>query len=70
MRGENVDPARGLFIKPHLGEQLAQPDRRENEVTGKTKLLKRDEDEVSPDLYDATVLAFARDSQYGLRARS
>ena len=41
MRGENVDPARGLFIKPHLGEQLAQPDRRENEVTGKTKLLKQ-----------------------------
>ena len=75
VRGEAVDPARCLFIDPDIPRldeyltQLSQPKWRENEVTGKTELLKRDEEEASPDLYDSTVLSFARDSENGLRAR-
>ena len=75
MNGEDVNPAKCLFINPYLEglpdlmSQLAQPDWRENPTTGKTELIKRDEDEASPDLYDAAVLSFARDSQYGLQAR-
>ena len=72
--GEEVDPDSCLFIDhriPRLEEfmaQLSQPAWREG-VTEKTELLKREDDEPSPDLYDAAVLAFARDSQNGLRAR-
>ena len=75
MDGDAVDPARCLFIDngiPRLEQylaELAQPTWREG-VTGKTELIKRDDDEPSPDLFDATSLAFAHDSENGLRLRS
>ena len=74
--GDDVNPERCLFIDhriPNLNElmaQLAQPSYRENPMTGRTELEKRDDDEASPDLYDAVALAFARDSEYGLTARA
>ncbi len=74
LSGERIDPARCLFIDdsiPRLDEflaQLSQPAWRES-MTGKTELIKRDEDEASPDLYDAAVLAFSHDSIYGLKSR-
>lgn len=74
LAGEKIDPAACLFIDPSIHRideflaQLSQPCWKEG-LTGKTELVKRDEDEESPDLYDACVLSFAKDSQYGLRAR-
>ena len=74
--GEPVNPERCLFIDPKIPRldellaQLAQPSWRENQLTGKVELMKRDEDEASPDLYDAAVLAFARDSENGLTIRA
>ena len=76
LNGEDVELERCLLISPkieRMGEllsQLAQPEYRENEVSGKIEIAKRDEDEASPDLYDAAILAFARDSANGLRART
>ena len=73
--GELVNPEKCLFIDPSIPRldeflaQLQQPAWRENELTGKVELMKRDEDEESPDLYDAAVLSFARDSENGLTAR-
>lgn len=73
MAGEaDIDPYRCLFINPDIYRldefmaQLSQPSWEEN-PTGKVAIVKRDEEEASPDLYDAAVLAFARDSLYGLR---
>ena len=73
--GESMDPRKCLFINPDiprieelLGE-MSQPTWRENEL-GKVTLTKRDETEASPDLYDAVVLAFARDSEHGLARRT
>ena len=72
----DVDPGTCLFINsgiPRLEQYLAeltQPRYRTNPVTGKLQIDKRgDENEKSPDSYDATALAFARDSDAGLRAR-
>ena len=75
-RGEkHVNPQDCLFINPkirrleaYLGE-MSQPVWRRNPTTGKVELVKRDEDNPSPDMYDATVLAFAGDSLRGLKAR-
>ena len=72
--GEDIDPARCLFIDdgiPRLEKylsQLTQPAWRDG-LRSKIELVKQPEDTKSPDLYDATALAFARDSQYGLRDR-
>ena len=75
MAGEpNIDPMRCLFINPQIerldefASQLSQPIWKENS-SGKVEIEKHDEEEPSPDLYDAAILAFARDSQHGLRAR-
>lgn len=81
LQGDDIDPAKCLFIQSDpiyiepkyqpLNEQylneLGQPTWRENPTTGKTELTKREEDEASPDMYDATALAFGKDSENGLR---
>ena len=77
-KGEHVDPRECLFINPkipHLEQflsQLSRPLWRPNPTTGKIEIDKRgdnDQNIKSPDKYDSTVLAFARDSDAGLRAR-
>ena len=73
----DVDPATCLFISskiPRLEQylsELTQPRYRTNPTTGKLEIDKRGDDEAkkSPDSYDGTALAFARDSDAGLRAR-
>ena len=68
------DPARCLFISemiPQLHrylDQLAQPVWDET-ATGRMRLDKTPEDMPSPDMFDATALAFAWDSHAGLQAR-
>ena len=63
-----------LFINPeipkleHFMGQLAQPVFRRMPSSGKLEMDKRDGNETSPDLYDATAMAFCRDSERGLRA--
>ena len=72
----DVDPAMCLFIRsdiPRLEQylsELTQVKYRSNPTTGKIEIDKRggDENAKSPDSYDATALAFARDCDY-LRAR-
>ena len=50
--------------------QFSQPKRRVNPVTGKWEVIKTGEGEESPDLYDALVMSFGRDTDgIGLRAR-
>ena len=71
--GEDVNPDLCLFIDPSIPRldefmaQLSQPAWEES-MTGKTTVKKRDEDEQSPDLYDAAVLSFAQDSVNGLKS--
>jgi len=82
MNGEPINPNKCLFINPDppsndhpfgpkptlerfLG-QLSQPEW-DDSVTGKVMIIKRDDDEPSPDLYDAAILAYARDSHSGIR---
>lgn len=71
---DDVEPAECLFINPDLPNldqylaQLMQPAFRRSPTTGKLEIDKRDGNEKSPDLYDATAMAFARDSSNGLRA--
>ena len=75
MAGEDIPLERCLFINPgiplldDLLAQMAQPEWKENPQTGKLELEKRDANERSPDLYDGCVLAFASDSDHGLRSR-
>ena len=75
LAGEDVPLARCLFINPAIPNlndvlnELSQPAWRENQTTGKTEVLKRDEDEPSPDYYDGSILAFASDSDNGVRRR-
>ena len=72
VEGINID--RCLFIDPDVGsiehylEELSQPTW-EYANNGKIRLMKRGKGEASPDLFDATCLAFARDSENGLVAR-
>ena len=72
IKGENVDPELCLFIsgeqreRTRLLAQLSQPIWKEG-LSSKVELEKRPEEERSPDLFDAACLAFARDSQYGLK---
>lgn len=76
----NIDPTTCLFINPRLPrvdfflQELAQPEWSEN-TSGQVTIDKlpgergkKDTLIHSPDLYDAAVLAFARDSESGLRA--
>ena len=73
---KDIDPLDCLFINPDILDfetflaELAQPVRRQSPQTGKWELDKRggDENAESPDRFDAACLAFARDSEYGLRA--
>ena len=78
LKGDKVDPKDCLFIDPdlrgsphglqeYLG-QLSQPRWREND-RGQTQIVKLEKDELSPDMYDATWMAFGRDSLYGLTYR-
>ena len=75
--GQDVDPKTCLFINPAIPRletfltDMTQPIRRVNQLTGKWELDKRggDENAESPDAFDAASLAFARDSETGLRAR-
>lgn len=68
-----VSPHKCLFINPDIPHierylsQLAQP-KWDFSETGRIRILKKEEDEPSPDLFDATSLAYARDSRNGLRA--
>lgn len=74
LAGERVDPAACLFIDsamPRVDDYLAeltQPEWTES-PTGKIVVNKMPDDGPSPDRYDATALAFAHDSQRGLRER-
>lgn len=71
--GDNVNLEQCIFIDgrlPNLNEyltQLAQPVWDEN-TSGRLVIDKTPEDAPSPDMYDATALAFAWDSRDGLRA--
>jgi len=71
---ETVNPELCLFISPKIPRldvflsQLAQP-RWRRSITGKIEIVKADENEPSPDMYDATALAFAFDSTSGLVSR-
>ena len=72
MNGENVNPMDCLFINPDIPilseykAELSQPEHHEQQ-TSKIQIDKKpDNIESSPDLYDATVLAFADDSVSGL----
>lgn len=79
MRGEEVDPNRCLFIDPKMPRleafmtELSQPLRRQSPTTGKWEIDKRasilGDNLDSPDRYDAMALAFARDTEHGLKAR-
>ena len=73
--GEDVNPLKCLFINPKIPRltealaELSQPTW-EEDMLGKIRLIKMEEDEPSPDMYDATALAFARDSDRGLRLKA
>ena len=75
LSGEEVDINQCLFISnriPRLDEflaQMSQPQWRETQH-GKLEIVKHDENEPSPDKYDAAILAFSRDSENGLRTRA
>ena len=72
LNGEDVSLDHCLFIDgsiPDLEDyliQLSQPEWKENSA-GRIVIDKQPDDAPSPDKYDATVLAFTRDSQYGLK---
>ena len=72
--GEPANPERCLFIDSRIPRlesflaQLAQPEWKED-MAGRIVIDKTPEDAPSPDLFDATCLAFAHDSRSGLRAR-
>ena len=71
----DVDPEECLFINnkiPNLSKylyDLTVPMWHRNPVNKKIQIDKRAGRNESPDLYDATVLAFSRDSRSGLRGR-
>ena len=74
LAGEGIDPEDCLFINPqilkaeHFLADLSRPAWRMN-THGRIEIDKRDGEEKSPDAFDALCLAFARDSDNGLRAR-
>ena len=71
-KGINLDNC--LFINPRIKNvedylvELSQPEW-EEDMLGKIRIEKCPDEAPSPDKYDATVLAYARDSEYGLRMR-
>lgn len=75
---EHVNKLQCLFINPEIPNlelylaELTQPLRRLSPTTHKWEIDKRggDEGAKSPDRFDATCLAFARDCQNGLKARA
>ena len=62
-----VDGVPGLTLDEYLG-QLSQPIWEET-PTSRVRVKKRDEEEPSPDMFDATAMAFGKDSEYGLVLR-
>ena len=72
MNGEDVYIDDCLFINPEMEyldallDQLCQPVWEEAVSNGKMEVHKTQGSEPSPDMYDATVLSFARDSIRGL----
>ena len=72
VKGEEVDPELCLSIDSSIGNlesylaELSQPEWDED-LSGRIVIDKTPEDMPSPDLYDATALAFAWDSKNGLR---
>ena len=67
--GGDVNPDLCLFINPEVAtpayiDVLNQPTW--DDTTGKIRIRKAAQGERSPDAFDSLVLAFARDSQYGL----
>ena len=78
VNGEDVDPEMCLMFNPNLPNlemllaECTKPIRRTNPTTGRWEIDKRggDEEAKSPDRFDALCLAFARDSDSGLRART
>ena len=75
LKGQDIEPHECLFIKPDLKDMdefkadLAQPVRSLNATTKKWQMdkLGLDGNGKSPDRFDAACLAFARDSEHGLR---
>ena len=72
MHGEEVALRECLLINPDIPMletmlgQLTQPTWRESQSSGRVELIKRDENETSPDMYDSIALTFAQDSVHGL----
>ena len=70
--GENIDPQRCLFIRPDIPRieafmaEMSQPTW--DDGAGKIRIEKAEDGEPSPDRFDAASLAFAIDSNSGLRA--
>ena len=70
---DEVDPSTCLFIEetaapnliPYL-TQMSQPEY-EYDISDRVKLVKKPDNEPSPDLFDATCMAFAFDVRNGLR---
>ena len=75
LNGENVSLRNCLFIspeaanKPRFLDQLSQPEWDEND-TGRIVITKTPGNATSPDMFDATCLAFAHDSRNGIRLSS
>ena len=78
---EDVDVNRCLFISDQIERvdrfmaQLSQPEWRDNDFTGLVEIDKRakikeggESNEKSPDAFDAACMAFAAESESGLRA--
>jgi len=72
--GGGVSLGQCLFIPEDMRNreaymaQLSQP-QWEEQMAGRVVIDKQPDDAPSPDMYDATALAFAHDSRYGLRSR-
>ena len=72
MEGEDVDMNKCLFINPELERredvlaQFSQPIW-EEDTSGRMKIDKQPDDAPSPDAYDGGILAFAYDSDNGLK---
>ena len=75
LRGEEIDPHKCLFIDPGMArlnqflDQCALPIRKRAGGVGQWILDKSGGTDQSPDDFDGLSLAFARDSESGLKAR-
>lgn len=74
LNNEDVNPMDCLFISPDIPDleiylsEMTQPTWYEGS-TSRVVLEKMQPGERSPDMFDATTLAFSHDSEYGLKAR-